>query len=135
MTPQFIHTEDGDLIRVCRVRRNQGTAYRQKVQELVEKQAGVITVAGRAILDVLRQEHGLAPDRTERIEAEVLQPFRAYDAKLGRYRDTLAAILETRGKQPEQLTPQDREELQELEKQLNLRGADVAAIKVEFSPR
>jgi formylglycine-generating enzyme required for sulfatase activity len=127
MTPQFIHTEDGDLIRVCRVRRDPGTAYRQKVQELVEKQAGVITAAGRAILDDLRQELGLAPDQTERIEAEVLQPFRDYDAKLARYRATVAATLEARGNQPERLTPQDREELKELEQRLKLRAADVAA--------
>ena len=132
MTPQFIHTEDGDLIRVCRVRRDPGTTYRQKVQELVEKQAGVITAAGRAIFDDLRQELGLAPDQTERIEAEVLQPFRDYDAKLARYRATVAATLEARGNQPERLTPQDREELKELEQRLKLRAADVAASEREL---
>ena len=132
MTPQFIHTEDGDLIRVCRVRRDPGTAYRQKVQELVEKQAGVITVAGRAILDDLRQELGVSPDRAERIEAEVLQPFRDYDAKLARYRATVAATLEASGNQPERLTPQDQEELKELEQRLKLRSADAALIVREL---
>jgi hypothetical protein len=53
----------------------------------------------------------LAPDRAERIEAEVLQPFRDYDAKLARYTATVAATLEARGNQPERLIPQDREEL------------------------
>ena len=132
MTPQFIHTEDGDLIRVCRVRRDPGTDYRQKVQELVEKQAGVITVAGRAILDDLRQEIGLASDRAERIEAEVLQPFRDYDTKLARYRATMAATLEACGNEPERLTPQDREELKELELRLKLRATDVVVVEREL---
>jgi formylglycine-generating enzyme required for sulfatase activity/uncharacterized caspase-like protein len=132
MTPQFIYTEDGDLIRVCRVRRDPSTDYRQKVQELVEKQAGVITAAGRAILDDLMQELGLSPDRAERIEAEVLQPFRDYDAKRARYRATVAATLEARGNQPERLTPQDWEELKELEQRMKLRVADAAAIELEL---
>lgn len=132
MTPQFIHTEDGDLIRVCRVRRDPGTAYRQKVQELVEKQAGLITAAGRAILDDLRQEVVLAVADAERIEADVLQPFRDYEAKLTRFRTTLAATLEVRGNHPEHLTPQDREELQELGQRLKLRHTDVANIEREL---
>jgi formylglycine-generating enzyme required for sulfatase activity len=132
MTPQFIHTEDGDLIRVCSVRRDPSVAYRQKVQELVENQAGLITVAGRAILDVLRQEIGVAVAGAERIEAEVLQPFRDYEAKLTRYRATLSATLEVRGNHPEKLTPQDREELQELGQRLKLRDTDVANIEREL---
>ena len=135
MTPQFIHTEEGDCIRFCSVSRGPSEAYRSKVQELAEKRDGVISVVGRAILDHLRQDLGLEAAGAKRIEAEVLQTFLDYEPRLTRYRATLAAILETRGKQTEQLTPQDREELQELEKQLNLRGADVAAIKAEFGLR
>ncbi len=92
----------------------------------------MITAAGRTILDDLRLELGLAPDGAERIEAEVLQPFRDYDAKLALYRATVSATLAACGNQPEHLTPQDREELKELEQRLKLRTADVAAIEREL---
>jgi formylglycine-generating enzyme required for sulfatase activity len=132
MTPQFIHTEDGDLIRVCRVHREPSVVYRHKVQELLEKQAGVITAAGRAILDDLRQEIDLALDGAERIEVDVWQEFRDYGAKLARYRATVAATLDARGNQVEHLTAGDREELLELAQRLTLRTADRLAIQQEL---
>ena len=132
MTPQFIHTEDGDSIRVCRVWRDPIDVYRKKVKELVEKQAGVITAAGRAILDSLREEIKLEQEKTELIESEELQLSPEYVVKLGRYRATLLATLEAHGRRPDQLSYQDLEELKELELKLKLRPADVAIINCEL---
>jgi len=72
----------------------------------------VISPAGRAILAELRRELGLA---AERMEAEVLQPFRDDEEKLTRYRSAVMATLAARGNQPERILPKDWEELKELE--------------------
>ena len=84
-----------------------------------ERHRGVISPAGRAILAELRRELGLA---AERMEAEVLQPFRDDEEKLTRYRSAVMATLAARGNQPERILPKDWEELKELEQRLNKLG-------------
>jgi formylglycine-generating enzyme required for sulfatase activity len=68
----------------------------------------------------------------QRIEAEVLQPFCDYDAKLARYRASVAAMLEERDNQQDRLTPRDREELRELALLLNLTSVDTKEINCSF---
>ncbi|MFN9623309.1 MAG: caspase, EACC1-associated type, partial [Cyanobacteriota bacterium] len=131
MTPQFIRTEKGDRIRVCQVRRDPTVRYRQKVQELAEKRQGKIIRAGRAMLQALKTELGLNDETAKRIESEVLQPFRDYQTKLTSYREALQEHL-TDLPAGEGLTEQDREEFQELSKQLKLRPSDVASIHLEM---
>jgi formylglycine-generating enzyme required for sulfatase activity len=130
MTPQFFPTREGHSIRVCRVRREPSVAYRQKVQELAESRRGKISPAGREILADLAAELGLTSETAGQIEAEVLQPFRDYAAKLERYLSAAKATLEAGGSQG--LSSQDREELKELEQRLKLGAADVATIHHEL---
>jgi formylglycine-generating enzyme required for sulfatase activity len=132
MTPQFIHTEDGDSIRIFRVRRDPKNIYLKKVKELVEKQAGVITAAGRAILENLREDLKLDLETIERIESKALQLSPEYVAKLDRYRATVLATLNAR-RSPKRFTPEDLEELQELELRLRLRPSDVASIYTDLA--
>jgi formylglycine-generating enzyme required for sulfatase activity len=132
MTPQFFPTREGHSIRVCRVRREPSVAYRQKVQELAESRRGKISPAGREILAVLSAELGLTSETAGQIEAEVLQPFRDYAAKLERYLSAAKATLEAGGSQANGLSSQDREELKELEQRLKLGAADVEAIHHEL---
>ena len=92
-TPEFYPTRTGHSIVVSRVPRDPTVTYRKQVQSLVEERHGVISPAGRILLDDLQRELGLPPAEAERIEAEVLQPFRDYDDKLGRYRQALEAMV------------------------------------------
>ena len=101
-------------------------------QELAERRKGKISPAGREILAVLRNELNLAAEEAERMEAEVLKPFRDYEEKLSRYRASVAAMLEARGNETLQLSAQDWEELKELEQRLKLGAADVQAIHHEL---
>ena len=132
MTPQFFPTKEGHRIRVCQVRRDPSVGYRRKVRELAEKRQGVLTSVGRAILEDLRKELGLAAEAAARIEAEVLRPFAEYQEKLALYREALREQLQAHGPSGGALPEQDREELQELEQRLKLRPADVAAIHREL---
>ncbi|MFM7640404.1 MAG: caspase domain-containing protein, partial [Cyanobium sp.] len=130
MTPQFFPTREGHSIRLCRVRREPSVAYRQKVQELAESRKGKISPAGQAILADLSAELGLTSETAGQIEAEVLQPFHDYAAKIERYRSAVKATLEAGGSQSDGLSSQDREELKELEQRLKLRAADVETIQL-----
>jgi len=135
MTPQFFPTRDGHSIRVCKVRREPSVAYRRKVLELAEKRGGLISPAGDEILAHLREELALEPGVAERIEAEVMGPFREYKTKLERYRSALRATLNAQPTRVTTLSAEDREELQELERRLKLRPGDVAAIHQELEIR
>ncbi|MFM9104017.1 MAG: caspase family protein, partial [Cyanobium sp.] len=131
MTPQFFPTRQGHSIRICNVRLVADVAYRQKLQELVEKRGGVISAAGRELLAVLQAQLGLTAAEVERLEAEVLQPFREYESKLQRYRAAVAATLAA-AIPPGRLSVLDQEELGELEQRLKLRPGDVAALWQEL---
>ena len=135
MTPRFFPTLDGHSIRVCKVRRDPGVVYRQKVRKLAMNRGGVISPAGREVLMELRTELGLEAGDAERLEAEELQPFRVDQQKLDRYRAALQATLNAHGPSSTVLSAYDREELQELEQRLKLRPTDVAAIHQEFGIR
>ena len=128
MTPQFIPTREGHRIVVCKARRDPTVAYRQEVEKLAGERSGVISPAGRALLDDLKRELALPQHATEAIEAEVLQPFRDYAEKISRYQQALVALAAALPEPGSLLSPVDQEELALLEKRFKLRGSDVEAL-------
>ncbi len=128
MTPQFIPTREGHRIVVCKARRDPTVAYRQEVEKRAGERSGVISPAGRALLDDLKRELALPQPAAEAIEAEVLQPFRDYAEKLSRYQQALEALVAALPAPGAPLSPVDQEELALLEKRFKLRGSDVEAL-------
>ena len=127
-TPEFYPTRTGHSIVVSRVPRDPTVTYRKRVQSLAEGRRGVISPAGRILLDDLLRELGLPAAEAERIEAEVLQPFRDYDDKLERYRQALEATVAALPQAGAPLSSLDRQDLALLENRFKLRGSDVAAL-------
>ena len=127
-TPEFYPTRAGHSLVVSRVPRDPTVEYRKKVQSLAEARRGAISPAGRILLDDMAQELGLPPVEAQRIEAEVLQPFRDYDAKLERYRQALETTVAALPQAGAPLSSLDRQDLLLLETRFKLRGSDVAAL-------
>ncbi len=128
MTPQCIPTREGHRIVVCKVRRDPTVAYRQEVEKRVGEKGGVISPAGRALLDDPKRELALPQPAAEAIEAEVLQPFRAYAEKLSRYQQALEALAAVLPAPGAPLSPVDQEELALREKRFKLRRSDKEAL-------
>jgi hypothetical protein len=127
-TPEFYPTRTGHSIVVSRVPRDPAAEYRKRVQSLAEGRRGVISPAGRILLDDLLRELGLPAAEAARIEAEVLQPFRDYDDKLERYRKALEATVAALPQAGVPLSSLDQQDLALLETRFKLRGSDVAAL-------
>jgi hypothetical protein len=127
-TPEFYPTRTGHSIVVSRVPRDPSVEYRKQLQKLAEERHGAISPAGRILLDDLRRELGLPQSEAERIEAEVLQPFRDYNDKLGRYCEALEAMVSALPELGSPLSPVDQVELSELESRLKLQGSDVETL-------
>lgn len=127
-TPEFYPTRTGYSIVVSRLPRDPSVEYRKQLQKLAEERRGAISPAGRLLLDDLLRELGLPQPEAERIEVEVLQPFRDYDDKLCRYRQALEAMVAALPEPGSQLHPVDQEELSELESRFKLRGSDVETL-------
>ena len=127
-TLEFYPTRTGHSIRVSRVPRDPPVSYRKEVQRLAEERRGAISPAGRIFLDDLRLELALPQTEAERIEAEVLQPFRDYDVKLDRYRQAVEAMVAALPKPGSVLSPLDRQDLALLENRFKLRASDVETL-------
>ncbi len=87
--------------------------------------AGKIRPAGRAVLDTLRQQLGLAKAKTAEIEAEVLRPYQERLANLQKYRDALLA--EAEDEYP--LGKSAHDALKMLQQLLGLRDEDIAPVE------
>ncbi|MEB3244288.1 MAG: caspase family protein [Cyanobacteriota bacterium] len=129
MTPQLFFTKDAHRIRVCGVRRDPSRIYRQEVQKRADRRQGDLsTPLVRAALDVIRMELHLSTEVAQHIEAEVMQPFHDYHAKLERYRQTIVHLLADKPASSTSLSTHDREDLLELERLLKLLRCDVDRI-------
>ena len=106
--------------------------YRQQVQRLAEGRGGLISPAGRILLEKRGNELGLEREVAKGIEIEVLRPFREYEEKLGLYRKAVQGLLGAEGSASMALSPEDQQELNEVAQSLKLRSSDVAAIHQEL---
>jgi hypothetical protein len=134
-TPEFYPTRTGFSIVVSRVPRDPTVEYRKQVQPLAEERRGDISPAGRIFLDDLRRELGLSPSEAQRIESEVLQPFREYEEKLGRYRQALESTLAALPEQGSFLSDNDRKDLARIQDRFKLNPSDVESLHEQLGIR
>jgi hypothetical protein len=103
--------------------------YRQEVDCRIRD--GKISFVARNLLDRKRIDLGLSAEVAAEIEAEVLRPFREYEENLLYYEQILVGAIE----REKLLSPGTLQELQELQKYLDLKDADVAALQARVIPQ
>jgi uncharacterized caspase-like protein len=124
-TPEFYPIRTGYRIVVSRVPRDPTVEYRKQVQSLAEGRRGVISPAGRKVLDNMKHDIGLTEPEAEAIEAEVLQPFLEYEDKLQTYRQALEKTVAALPQPDAPLSSLDCQDLALLESNLKLGEEDV----------
>jgi formylglycine-generating enzyme required for sulfatase activity len=134
-TPEFYPTRTGYSIVVSRVPRDPTVEYRKQVQTLAEERRGDISPAGRIFLDALMGDLGLSPSEALRIETEVLQPFREYEEKLGRYRQALESTLAALPQQGSFLSDNDRKDLVRIQERFKLDPSDIESLHQQLGIR
>ena len=127
MTPQFYPVEEGYKIYLARSPQDDPQLkYRQEAQKHIRK--GNFSRVGLRILRQLRIDLGLSTEEAERIEAEVLQPYRQYEQKLKEFTEAVEEVVEYEGG----ISPETLEELQDYQKLLSLVDEDVEPIMAQY---
>jgi len=72
--------------------------YKQKVEEILSSSQGRISVIARDTLTELREDVGLTPDEAQNIEAHAFKPYKMYEEKLERYKQTFLRVIATHSK-------------------------------------
>lgn len=127
MTPQFYPVEEGYKIYLARSPQDDPQLkYRQEAQKHIRK--GNFSRVGLRILRQLRIDLGLSTEEAERIEAEVLQPYRQYQQKLKEFTEAVEEVVEYEGG----ISPETLEELQDYQKLLSLVDEDVEPIMAQY---
>lgn len=103
--------------------------YAEEVVRLASYR-GDISVVGRKILDALRDSWELAPEEAEKIEDEVLNPYRKYQEKGQQYEQALLAAI----KQEYPFSKETKEELKRLQQILGLSDEDAVLIEKQIAP-
>ncbi|MCT7948356.1 serine/threonine protein kinase [Ancylothrix sp. C2] len=98
--------------------------YREEVERRASSR-GEVSVVGRSILDALRNSLELESEEAEKIEEEVLRPYRNYQEKVDQYR---RALVEAR-KQENPLSQETLDELKRLQQVLGLKDEDITKIE------
>jgi WD40 repeat protein/serine/threonine protein kinase len=106
------------------------TVYREEVGRRTSTR-GDITLVGRRILDELCVSLELLPEEAERIEDDVLNPYRKYREKGERYEQALQEAMQ----QEYPFSVATREELKRLQQVLGLTDEDAARIEELVVPK
>lgn len=106
------------------------TVYREEVGRRTSSR-GDITLVGRRILDELCVSLELLPEEAERIEDDVLNPYRKYREKGERYEQALQEAMQ----QEYPFSGATREELKRLQQVLGLTDEDAARIEELVVPK
>ncbi len=127
MTPQFYPVEEGYKIYLARSPQDDPQLkYRQEAQKRIRK--GNFSRVGLRILRQLRTDLGLSTEEAEKIEADVLQPYRQYEQKLKEFTEAVEEVIEDEGG----ISPETLEELQDYQKLLSLVNEDVEPIMAQY---
>ncbi|AUB42586.1 Serine/threonine protein kinase [Nostoc flagelliforme CCNUN1] len=127
MKPKIYVVEEGFKILLAKVRVDDPKLkYRQETERLIRN--GNISFIARNLLNLKRDSLGLLSEEAVVIEAEVLKPYREYEAKLQRYEQVLTEAIQ----QEHILSDATLKELQDFEKALGLKNEDVKLIKAKF---
>ncbi|MEM6437168.1 MAG: formylglycine-generating enzyme family protein, partial [Cyanobacteria bacterium P01_D01_bin.115] len=125
MEPAIFNRYEGEDIWLARAVINPETTYRQKVQSKIRR--GRIGPAGRQFLETWQGRLGIAPERAQQIEQEVLKPFVERQRHLERYAET----LEEEMAEEFPLSPEAIQDLKDLQRLWNLRDNDVEPLMRE----
>lgn len=106
------------------------TVYREEVGRRTSSR-GDITLVGRRILDELCVSLELLPEEAERIEDDVLNPYRKYREKGERYEQALQEAMQ----QEYPFSVATREELKRLQQVLGLTDEDASTIEELVVPK
>ncbi|MGB7708895.1 MAG: WD40 repeat domain-containing serine/threonine-protein kinase [Microcoleus sp.] len=106
------------------------TVYREEVGRRTSSR-GDITLVGRRILDELCVSLELLPEEAERIEDDVLNPYRKYREKGERYEQALQEAMQ----QEYPFSGATREELKRLQQVLGLTDEDASTIEELVVPK
>ncbi|MEM9807107.1 MAG: caspase family protein [Cyanobacteria bacterium P01_D01_bin.56] len=99
--------------------------YRRQVIKSAER--GSISVTGKAILSTLQQQLDISPEDAQKIEADVLRPYRERLENIERYRQTFAQELN----REYPLSDLTKAELKDFQKVLGLRDKDIFPVETE----
>lgn len=127
--PELYAIREGFKIRLLNV--PQGDP-RQKYKKEVARcgKRGKLTLVNRSILDAWRVRLGLSSDEAQHLEDEILEPYRqAFQQKLKQYEAVVLEVLERDGT----ISTDTRQELQSLQKVLELRNEDTVPIEAKVS--
>lgn len=126
MTPQFYRFDNGDKILLAKSPKDDPKLkYRKEVNKIALEDEGEIEIVNRYILNQLRNNLGLSPEEATAIENEELEPFYQRKEKLKHYEQVLSQVIQ----QEYPLSQKRINQLERLQKVLNLRDEDTASIK------
>jgi Caspase domain/Clp amino terminal domain, pathogenicity island component len=123
MTPEFYPVKEGYKILLAKSPKDDPTLkYRKQVEQRAYQ--GTFSIPARCLLNSLRFQLSLAPEVAEKIEAEVLQPYRAYQRKLKEYEQTLVEALQAENP----LNQRTLNDLKDYQQHLALEDSDIQSI-------
>jgi formylglycine-generating enzyme required for sulfatase activity len=129
MTPQFYRFDDGDKIFLAKSPKDDPKLkYRKEVESRVTKGKGKLSTFKQAILDGKRDDLRISLEEAEIILNEVLQPYREYEAKLNKFKETLIKAINHQYP----FSQDDEEALKEYQKYLGLEDKDILLIREQL---
>ena len=127
MKPEIYAIREGFKIQLTKVPLGNPHEKYQKVVKRYGKR-GKLSIVSQSILEAWRNKLALSVDEAEALKEEVLEPYRReFQQKIQRYEQAFTKVLQ------EQETVDDatRQELQELQKTLELRNEDTVPIEAK----
>ncbi len=129
MTPKFYPVEEGHKILLAKSPKDDPKLkYRKEVESRVTKGKGKLSTINQAILDHKRDDLKISVEEAEIIQDEVLQPYREYERKLNKFKETLIKVIN----QQYPFSQEDEEALKEYQKYLGLEDKDILLIQEQL---
>ena len=127
--PELYAIREGFKIRLLNV--PQGDPHQKYKKEVARcGQRGKLTLINRSILDAWRVRLGLSLNEARILEAEVLEPYhKEFQQKLRKYESVVTEVF----KRDEVVSSDTRQELQNLQRVLELRNEDTVPIEAKAS--
>lgn len=131
MKPEIYAVREGFKIRLSNIPQGDPhTRYRKEVGRCGKR--GELTIVNRSILDRWRTKLGLSVNEAKALEDEVLAPYRReFQQNLQQYEQTVTEVLRRDGS----INDDTRQELQHLQKLLDLRNQDTVPIEERVTAR
>ncbi|MEH2070348.1 MAG: GUN4 domain-containing protein [Nostoc sp.] len=129
MKPEIYPIREGSKIVLAKVRvEDPKLKYRQDVEYRLKD--GNIPPIARKLLDLKRDTLQLTPEEAAVIEAEVLKPYREYEAKLQQYEQVLSEAIQAENP----ISNYTRSHLKDYQEFWGLKDEDVVSIEARIIP-